>query len=355
MEPLRWQPCVSHGPNDVQHFIQSYFPTKSGRILLIAGDGFDPRATTVVKEISKHAAIDGIFIKEERPNPDSELVIRAEKNLDELKPLVSNWRVISVNVFASDGAVVGGRNLLKQLDANSLDKYDDLIVDVSALSSGISFPTVRFLLEYADAEKKNLHLFATDTPGVDHVITPQLSDRATNVHGFRRIRAHYSETQKATLWMPQLAPGANQALQRIFDEVQPNDICPILPFSAPKPKLGDQLLAEYITEIESTWAVDSGNFLYAHENDPLGLYRSIVKINDERKAAFQPLGGSLLIVSPTGSKMLGIGALMAALDRDLPIYYVEARAYDVDWPSAQKELALEVAIRHVWLAGEVYL
>jgi hypothetical protein len=53
--------------------------------------------------------------------------------------------------------------------------------------------------------------------------------------------------------------------------------------------------------------------------------------------------------------MLGVGALMAALYRDLPIYYVEARAYDVDWSSAQKELALEVAIRHVWLAGEVYV
>jgi DNA modification methylase len=53
---------------------------------------------------------------------------------------------------------------------------------------------------------------------------------------------------------------ANQALQRIFDEVQPNDICPILPFSAPKPKLGDQLLAEYITEIESTWAVIQETF-----------------------------------------------------------------------------------------------
>ncbi|PSH02614.1 MAG: hypothetical protein CXZ00_16530 [Acidobacteria bacterium] len=63
-----------------------------------------------------------------------------------------------------------------------------------------------------------------------------------------------------------------------------------------------------------------------HQNDPLRIYRSIMRINEERNSAFQPLGESLLIVPPTGSKMLGIGALMAALDRDFPIYSVETRA-----------------------------
>lgn len=135
------------------------------------------------------------------------------------------------------------------------------------------------------------HLFASDMPGLDHTIIPQLSDRATIVHGFKRINAYYSDPLRAKLWVPQLAPGGNQALQRIFDEVQPNDVCPILPFSAINPKLGDQVLSQYITEIESTWVVDGGNFIYAHENDPLGLYRSIVRINDERNSAFRPLGG----------------------------------------------------------------
>jgi hypothetical protein len=354
MPTLRWQPCVNHGPDDVQSFVENYFPSKSGHVLLIAGDGFDPRATTVPKYLSAHCGMDGIFIKENRPNPDPELVKRAQTNLEVLKPLVASSKVLNIDVFANDGAVVGGRTLLTHLESSNLETYSDIIVDVSALSSGISFPVVRYLLEYADAEGKNLHLFASDLPSVDHAIVPQLSDRATVIHGFRRVNAFYSDPLKAKLWLPQLAPSGNQALQRIFDEVQPNDTCPILPFSASKPKLSDQLLSQYITEIESTWSVDAGSFIYAYESDPLGLYRSIVRINDERTSAFQALGGSLIIVSPTGSKMLGIGALMAALDRDLPVYYVEARGYEVNWSEIPPQNNATVGIRHVWLCGDAY-
>ena len=108
-------------------------------------------------------------------------------------------------------------------------------------------------------------------------------------------------------------------------------------------------------ELESTWSVDSGSIIFADENDPLGLYRTILRIDDERRLAFAALGGSLLILSPLGSKMLAIGALMAALDRDLPVYYVEARGYDVDWNSAGSVGPEAPSIRHVWLAGDVYV
>jgi hypothetical protein len=62
----------------------------------------------------------------------------------------------------------------------------------------------------------------------------------------------------------------------------------------------------------------------------------------------------LLILSPLGSKMLAIGALMAALDRDLPVYYVEARGYEVDWKAAATVDLRASSVRHVWLAGDVY-
>ena len=45
--------------------------------------------------------------------------------------------------------------------------------------------------------------------------------------------------------------------------------------------------------------------------------------------------------------MLAIGALMAALDRDLPVYYVEARGYDVDWETAANIDLSSSSIRHV--------
>jgi len=262
--------------------------------------------------------------------------------------------VLEVNVFASDGAVVGGRSVLRQLDAIDLLPYSDVVIDSSALSIGISFPLVKYVLERVQLTGQNVHLFASDWPALDHVIQPQLADRASNVHGFRKVTELYSAASVAKLWLPQLAPSGRQTLQRIFDEVLPSDTCPILPFPSAQPKLSDRLLAEYIAELESTWSVDTGSIIFADENDPLGLYRTILRIDDERTPAFEALGGSLLILSPLGSKMLAIGALMAALDRDLPVYYVEARGYEVDWKTAGKVDLTAASIRHVWLAGSVY-
>lgn len=327
---IRWQPCVSHRPDEIEGFVSSYFGSNTSRILLIAGAGFDPRATSVANLLREHCDLpDGVLIKEDRPNPDPELVKRAQANLDLLSPCVQHPRVLNVDVFASDGAVVGGRSVLKELEGIDLKPYSDIVIDSSALSIGISFPLVKYILRHSESTKQNVHLFACDWPILDHVIQPQLADRASNVHGFRKVTELYSAVSVAKLWLPQLAPSGGQALQRIFDEVSPSDTCPILPFPSADPKLSDRLLAEYLPELESTWSVDTGNIIFADENDPLGLYRTVLRIDDERRLAFQALGGSLLILSPLGSKMLAIGALMAALDRDLPVYYVEARGYEV--------------------------
>lgn len=355
MSPIRWQPCISHRPEEIEEFVSGYFGNLKSRTLLIAGAGFDPRATSVAQLLHRYAELpDGVLVKEERPNPDPQLVQRAQSNLDLLRPCVQRPRMVQVDVFASDDAVVGGRSVLKELEAIDLAPYSDVVIDSSALSIGISFPLVKYILSHSEHTNQNVHLFACDWPMLDHVIQPQLADRASNVHGFRKVTEFYSEESVARLWLPQLAPSGGQALQRIFDEVLPSDTCPILPFPSADPKLADRLLAEYLPELESTWSVDSGSIIFADETDPLGLYRTILRIDDERRLAFQALGGSLLILSPLGSKMLAIGALMAALDRDLPVYYVEARGYDVDWNAAGNVDINTSSIRHVWLAGDVY-
>ncbi|PWU11228.1 MAG: hypothetical protein C5B51_03015 [Terriglobia bacterium] len=350
---MRWQPCVNHRPDEIDGFVAQYFPSVHGKILLIAGAGFDPRARSVPELLRTHSKRlpDGVFVKEERPNPDPVLVTRANSNLESLIACVDTPRLFETDVFASDGAVVGGRTVLRELGAIDLRLYSDVVIDSSALSIGISFPLVKYVLEQGVATGQNVHLFVSDVPALDRAIQPQLADRATNIHGFRKVNEYYSAAAGAKLWLPQLAPSCGPALQRIFDEVQPSDTCPILPFPSGHPKLSDQLLAEYLPELENTWGVDAGSLIFADENDPLGLYRTILRIDDERALAFEALGSSLLILSPLGSKMLAVGALMAALERNLPVYYVEARGYDVDWANAPEIDVRGPSIRHVWLAG----
>ena len=355
MTPPRWLPCVDHRPSEVKSFVADYFGGQSEPCLVISGAGFDPRSGAVTDLLRKSVKVlHAIFIKEERPSPDPILVEKAKTSLDNMNRDLASSRVVSVDVFATDGAVVGGRTLLARLEAEGLESYRDIVVDLSALSIGISFPLVKYLLQRTAGSKTNVHIFAASSPGLDNVIQSQPSDRASVVHGFRRVNESYGAGECARLWLPQLAMGRQPTLQRIFDEVRPHDTCPIFPFPSSDPKHSDRLAAVYLSELEEAWSVDTRSLIFAHEEDPLDLYRTILRIEEERKPAFKQFGGSMLVLSPLGSRMLSIGSLMAALDRDLPVYYVEARGYEVDWNAADKILPAEAIIRHVWLSGEVY-
>ena len=118
------------------------------------------------------------------------------------------------------------------------------------------------------------------------------------------------------------------------------------------PRLGDELAKEYLTEIENTWSVDPRNIVYADEADPLDLYRTILKLDDVRRLVFAETGGSMLVLSPVGSKVMALGALMAAVERDLPVAHVESIGYEVE-----EDVLVEIEqpnLMHIWLEGDVY-
>ena len=172
------------------------------------------------------------------------------------------------------------------------------------------------------------------------------------MHGFKGGSTLDGTTKAAKLWLPQLAAGRRSTLGRLFTFVEPHDTCPILPFPARDPRLGDKLTEEFLTEFENTWSVDTRNIVYANESDPLDLYRTILKLDDFAVArGSAEVGGSLLVLSPVGSKVTALGALMAALERDLPVAYLESIGYD--WVGTTGT-ATTAELMHVWLEGDVY-
>ncbi len=99
--------------------------------------------------------------------------------------------------------------------------------------------------------------------------------------------------------------------------------------------------------------MDLRNIVYAQERNPLDLYRSILRITDARELVFRDIGGSMTVLSPTGTKILAVGSLLAALERDFPVIYVEASGYETSFeetmtPDGDSEML------HLWLSGEAY-
>ena len=352
---LRWDPCVAHRGDEVDEFLASYFALPEHKVFLVAGAGFDPRSRVIADRLSAAAAnLRALLIRETRPNPPQIQLDRAAANTKALCDALVEQKVVSVEIFRSDGAVVGGRSVINVLNQQDLKHVTDVVVDISALSAGMSFPIIRYFVEYSRRNKgtTNLHVFVVHDPCLDAGIRSVENDAPSYVHGFRGGSTLVDTADAARLWLPQLATGRRAALERLYSFIKPHDTCPILPFPASDPRLGDVLAEEYLTEFENIWMVDARNIVYADERDPLDLYRTILRLDDLRKPVFANAGGSMLVLSPLGSKVMALGALMAALERDLPVVHLESIGYEL--PATAPEKVDQPDIMHLWLEGDAY-
>ncbi len=134
--------------------------------------------------------------------------------------------------------------------------------------------------------------------------------------------------------------------------IEPDDVVPVLPFPSYNPRLADCLIEHYAPEVEGQWAVDPRNVVFAADGDPLDFYRTVVRLDDVRRPVFEGTIGSLIVLSPLGGKALALGTMMAAIERDLPVMYVEALGYELapDGPTAFSDDDFV----HVWLSGDAY-
>jgi hypothetical protein len=353
---LRWDPCITNRDAEFGAFVGDVF-TANRKLLYVGGAGFDPRSAVVLNVIrdAAKASIHALLIVETRQPASAHLTERAAKNLGLLQGLATSSARVTIDIFAHDLAPIGGQQVVRQLRDVDLSQFTDVIVDLSALSVGVSFPAVKYFLEVCQTRDPavNLHLVVTDSPAIDLQIRGIASDRATAIHGFKGGFGLEENRRAVRLWMPQLTPHKASIFRQIASLVNPDDVVPIIPFPSRQPRVGDQLIDEYHSSFESEWNVDVRNVLYAQERNPLDLYRSILRITDTREIVFRDIGGSMTVLSPTGTKILAVGSLLAALEREFPVIYVEASGYetsfgDVDFDTGDAE------IFHLWLSGDAY-
>lgn len=353
MYSFRWDPCVAHFGDEAEKFVTEYFLREDVKPVLIAGAGFDPRSAIVTK-LMKDSKAKLVLIKELRADPDSVQVAQANENAEQFHILFPDCTTLQVAIFGDDNAVVGGRNVVNALDRESLDGVTDVVVDISALSVGTSFPIVRYFLERRGRKPgpDNVHVCVAHDPALDADIRAVASDSPSYIHGFKGGITLEESAGKAKLWLPQLSMGRNAALTRLHRAIEPDDTCPILPFPASDPRIADKLFAAFEDELESVWEVDARNIVYADEADPVDLYRTILRLHDRRKPVFETYGGSQLVLSPLGSKVMALGTLMAALERDLPVAYLEAETYLLG--ERARKTCMHSHLVHVWLEGRAY-
>ncbi len=350
-----WSNATSHTDDAVRTFISEYFGDAERRCLLVAAAGFDPRSQTVSKLLAATLGdrLTILLIREERGRPDANLVAAADANEEAMRSLVAGAVVARIQVFGDDGAPVGGRRATTLLAGTTLPREcTDVVLDMTALSIGVAFPAARLLLNRCESSSKAaFHLMISADPTLDERIISEPGDRPMSVHGFSGATAD-GTLDAAKIWMPQLARGRGATLDVIGGHLGDCcKICPILPFPSGDPRRADTLLSEHLSRLVDEWQVDPRDFIYVSERNPLDSYRTISTLQARYVDAVSGVYDPQVVLSPIGSKVMAAGALMAAIEHDLSVQYLETVRYDL--PSAGVAIGEELLV-HLLLSGPAY-
>lgn len=352
-----WSNCIANFDDEVAAFVCDYFNDPSRRVLLVAAAGFDPRSQRVSKLLADALGdrLSAFYIREERPGAPDELVKRADENEAALKAVVPNSKVFSIEVFADDGAPVGGARLVAEILANPIaPEITDVILDLSALSIGIGFPAAKLLLEECEGnDARAFHLMIVSNPELDDLISSVPSSRISPVKGFAPDIG-MSALEVAQIWIPQLARGRATALTQIGASLGNwYKICPVLPFPARNPRRADDLLTEYQNELVNEWEIDPRDIVYASERNPLDCYRTLSTLKKRFDRTMDGTYEPRMVLSPLGSKVLAAGAMMAAIEHGMSVQYVETESYDFSAAKSSPGDPCDMLV-HLVLSGALY-
>jgi hypothetical protein len=182
-----------------------------------------------------------------------------------------------------------------------------------------------------------------------------IDDDASYMHGFTSDLVQQSTESVPRIWIPVLGEGKEAQLIRLYDHIRPDEICPVLPSPSVNPRRADDLVAEYRELLFDRLRVVPSNFIYASEWNPFEVYRQIYRTMERYNDALEALGKCKGVVSALSSKLLSVGALLAAYEAKrnkfmVGISHVETHGYKIQGTIGSCEPELFT----LWIAGECY-
>ena len=147
-------------------------------------------------------------------------------------------------------------------------------------------------------------------------------------------------------------------MERSYEMVRPDEVSLVLPMSSVNPRRADDLLLEYRDFfLGRNW--ESGNFIFASEQNPFDLYRELHKAILHYNKALTSLGGCQVVISIHSSKLLSIGALLVsyelhAHDPGVGVAQVDTNEYAIDGGVNRADELKNTQLVTMWLAGECY-
>jgi len=368
---MRWDPYQLSYGSEFDTYWSNRLADGPRRLLFIVGRGFDARATLVPRRIlglGKVAALHGWILRYRNGQLDT---ANTQQKIDAnaaayAEIFGSGVTEIEIKMRGTGNSHVSSRNTRAAVNrSQELAQYTDVIVDVSAMPRTIALTAIAQLIALLDQlvqsgdTSVNLHVVVAESVVSDrHHTSASLSDTVTSLVGFSGQLTSESTINLPRVWFPVLGEGQSARLERIRSELDPDEICPVLPFPSRDPRRGDRLIEEYRLLLFDDFRVEPTNVLYASEYNPFEAYRQIYGAIDRYRDSLSDLGGCKVFMSPLSSKLLSVGALLACYDHrahsggpdkvNVGIPYVESATYGE--PGDAVDEGIEVY--SLWLRGD---
>lgn len=365
---MRWDPYVFSRGVGFEPLWRRHLAERPRNLLLVAGLGFDPRASDIARTLLAYGGSGRRdlwllrYDNAQQITPEQrELVEANRRSFESLFPNAGAVERLDIAMRTDRGRSATCANTKAAVSRpDVLFTYDDVVIDISAMPRMIALMTVAQLLALFDARKgeaaPNLHVTASETVEQDFArAEEELDEDVITLAGFSgRLDAESLRNPK--IWLPILGEGQALRLSRIFDKVQPDEICPVVPFPSRDPRRGDRIIEGHQRILFDEFRVEPRNIVYASEYNPFEAYRQVFNAIDRYRDALVELEDCRVFVSPLSSKLLSIGALLACYDHKeqrsgrfhVGMPYVEAAAYGpfAGASDSQHEFS------SMWLTGE---
>lgn len=362
MSKFSVEKCIAHSDGDASGFIKYLSQKPDAKILFIGAVGLEQSSMYCATQFAAGKDVSFKFLVEKRSLVPPSLIKLGQDHENYLKEIISTrLEIIPLEVISIDGATTGGRNVTASAQSWFTEEvYTDIVIDVTGMSRGVFFPLVTLTCEIGKDAGFNVHVLAASNVKPSIKIRSEASDRAEWMHGFQGGVEYDRNSDDLRLWVPQLSQNAlNQAdLMQRHIQPTPAEVCPIIPFPSREPRKGDELINEYAELLFNRWEGNLLNVMYAHESDPIDVYRSIHRMHKARELVFNGKAGAkkaTTVLSPAGWRLGSVGMLLAAMDLSLPVLYVETVGYNPEGSVPTSVSVTEPScLWHIWLVGSVY-
>ncbi|MFN7138127.1 MAG: hypothetical protein ACK4UN_02190 [Limisphaerales bacterium] len=366
--PQRWNDAMQESGERLRSFWAFHFNERRRKTLFVLSKGFDPRmclGLQMLLEVSSNVDVDVCLIEfDEGPtSPSRSYLDLVDKNIKQLESLMlgRSIRRVPLVSHSEDGRRVTSQNAFQLFRKfTDLRGYSDVILDISASPRGVFLPVAARILHLVDSlnvasqlSPINFHIVVAEDSVLDGKIHDEgVEERADYIPPFRGGMDREATSGQPRVWIPILGEHQRVQLERIYDLVTPDEICPVLPSPARNPRRGDNLIQDYHTLLFDSWKVEPRNIIYGTEHNPFEVYRQISQAIWSYRESFVPLGGSKFVLSALSSKLLSIGTLLLAYDFkqnnvEIGIAHVDCHGYHIapEGISASELFGL-------WITGE---